>query len=332
MRLVLGYVRVSSIEQEQGFGPEPQAERIKAYAASKELGQPELHFESKSGESIIHRLELHTVLARAEAVMEEGGEAHVIVPGLDRLTRDLIDQESIVLRCQQTGVRLHSTLEAENDTLDPAYAADPMRRAIRQFFGIIHQLDRAIIQRRLDGGLARKAAAGGFTGGRIPFGYRSVDQELVVHPEEAAVVRQLFALRARGIDLGTIAGVLANQYPQLCLGWTKQTVSRALARKPLYLQGVFKPRGSDLEVQRPDLVILDPGDVPEPVDVTFDWSKVPKTMRLCSLAVLLKTSEKALQALISENGLLVTYKGSSPQVPQRTAERLHKLVRDRGQK
>lgn len=326
MRLTLGYVRVSSIEQEQGFGPEAQAERIKQYAAEKGLGLPELHFESKSGESILNRLELHLVLARAETVAEEGGEAHVIVPGLDRLTRDLIDQESIVTRCLDKGVRLHSTLEAENDTLDPAYSKDPMRTAIRQFFGIIHQLDRAIIQRRLDGGLARKAAAGGFTGGRIPFGYRSVDRELVVDPDTAPIIRQMFALKVRGIDLGTIAGVLANQHPQFCGKWGKQTVSRALAREPLYRQGVFKPRGGELQVTRPDLVILEPDDAPEPVDASFDWAKVPKTMRLSSLAVLLETTEETLKALISENGLLVTYKGASPLVPRRTAEKLHELV------
>lgn len=326
MRLTLGYVRVSSIEQEQGFGPEAQAERIKQYALTKELGQPELHFESKSGESIINRLELHLVLARAETAAEAGGEAHIIVPGLDRLTRDLIDQESIVTRCLDKGVRLHSTLEAENDTLDPAYSKDPMRTAIRQFFGIIHQLDRAIIQRRLDGGLAQKAAAGGFTGGRITFGYRSVDQELEIDPEAAPIIRQMFALHGRGIDQGTIAGVLANQYPEICGKWVKQTVSRALAREPLYRQGIFKPRGGDVEVARSDLVILDPGDAPEPVDMAFDWSKVPKTMRLQSLKVLLNTTEEALKALISSHGLVVTYRGSSPLVPRRTAERLHELI------
>ena len=324
MRLVQGYVRVSSVEQEQGFGPEAQADRIHRYASEKGLEPVQISHESKSGESLTNRFELHGVLARAEAAVEQGGEAHIIFPGLDRLTRDLIDQEGVVTRSFRTGVRLHSTLPSENDTLDPAYAGDPMRTAIRQFFGVINQLDRAIIQRRLDGGLARKAAGGGFTGGRVPFGYRSVDQELVIDPEGAPVVRRIFALARHGVDQGTIAAIIAGEAPA-CRHWRKQQVSRVLEREPLYARGVYRPRGGDLEVSRPDLVILVGEEGPQAA-VGVDWSKLPDPVRLSGLVVMLGRPEAELRSLISQHGLLVRWRGKQPLVPLASVARLRDLL------
>lgn len=329
MRLTLGYVRVSTIEQEQGYGPEVQTEKIKTYAEKYDLGSPEIHQESGSGSDLTKRKELHLVLARAEAVAEEGGEANIIFYSLDRLSRDLINQESITIKCFDKGIRLHSTQEAENDTLDPAYAGDPMRVAIRQFFGIIHQLDRAIIQRRLEGGLARKGIAGGFTGGRTPFGYKSENQDLVVAPEQASVVRKIFALHRHGVDQTTIAAIVAANH-LVAAGFRKQTVSRILSRKDLYQGGKYKPRGSDVTTIRPELIIDhrdDPEQEQELEDLQIDWDKLPDPMRLSNLALLLGKEPEELRKIIVNKGLVVKFKRNDTYIPKKAQNKLRKELK-----
>lgn len=329
MILVLGYVRVSSIDQEHGFGPEVQADKILKYAATKDLPPPTLHYESKSGESILNRVELHRVLAHSETAAEVGGEAHIIVYSLDRLTRDLIDQESVVTRCQKTGVRIHSTIEAENDTLDPAYAKDPMRQAIRQFFGIIHQLDRAIIQRRLDGGLSRKASQGGFTGGRVPFGYRASNQELEVDPEQAAAVCRVFELMDAGITKQVIAAIISREYPRICGHWTGVQVTRAARRRELYAEGIYRPRGGEQSLQRPELVILrDEFRKSLPETGILDISKLPDPIRLDGLAILLRQDQRDLMRLIRDNGILARYRGAVPLIPKPSVKRICDILRE----
>lgn len=326
--LVLGYVRVSTIEQESGFGRQAQASRIEAYCTDHGLSDLELTYESQSGESIAKRLELHRVLARAEAAVDSGMQAHVVFAGLDRLTRDLIDQEAVTTRCFRTGVRLHSTLGAENDTLDPSYAGDPMRTAIRQFFGIINQLDRAIIQRRMDGGLAKKAGEGGFTGGRIPFGYRSSNRELEIDPDATSAVQRVFELHAAGLDQASVAAVVSKEYPEKCGHWRKQQIGRVLDRRELYAQGLYRPRGGTGHLHRPDLILLrveSPGRAPRP-SADIDWARMPDPVRLVGLATLLGVPEIELTQLIQANNLLVRWRRSAAFVPKKTAQRLQALA------
>jgi len=329
MQAVWGYVRVSAIEQESGYGPEVQEEKIRDYCRAQDLPDPEIIHESRSGESIVERHELNLMFARAEAAVEGGMEAHVVFPWLDRLSRNLIDQETVVLRSQGQGVRLHSTLASENDTLDPAFSDDPMRVAIRQFWGIINQLDRAIIQRRLDGGLARKASTGGFTGGRPPFGYRVVNKDLQIDPERSPVVRRVFALKSRGIDQATTVAVVAREYPIECGHWHKRQIGRLLNREALYRHGRYRPRTGSQEVERPELIILDDDDEgdrdPTPAE-GIDWGRMPDTVTVPALAVLLGVSPDRLRSVISENRIVARHRKGSIFVSRDQARHLRSLM------
>lgn len=327
-RLLLGYVRVSTVDQESGYGPDQQAHTIQKYCEQAGLGEPEIIQESRSGESTVQRHELNMLLARAEAAAESDIEVHVVFPGLDRLSRNLIDQESVVIRCQENRIRLHSALGSENDTLDPAYSDDPMRVAIRQFWGIINQLERAIIQRRMDGGLMRKAQEGGFTGGRPPFGYRSVNHELQVSPRAAEVVRRVFGLASVGVDQRSIAAIVAREHPDLCNHWHKRQVGRLLEKADLYRHGIYRPRGGAQERHRPDLVILTEGSEQDaPVEVELDWDRLPDTVPLPTLALMLNTSEDSLRLVISREGIVVRHRRGTLSVAKHQARRLSLLIK-----
>ncbi len=326
--LSLAYVRVSSIEQEQGFGLQVQREALQAYAAAQGLPAPEIIEESASAESIVARVELQQVLARAKAHQEEGGQAHVLFFKLDRLARNLIDQESMVQFALKYGVRLHSTVSAEADSLNPAYAGDPIRVAIRQFFGIFSQLERSIIQARLDSGLAAKAREGGATGGRTAFGYISRDDDIIVNPPAAPIVRLVFALHAQGLDQAGIAAVAMRQDPVLCGHWTKCQVSRVLRRERLYRYGEYKPRLAYTPVIREELRILvdDGSTLPPLASGPVEWKAFPDPMATTTLGIVLGRSKVWIERQIIDLGLPVRWAKGRQMLSRTSAARLEQAA------
>jgi site-specific DNA recombinase len=332
--LVIGYVRVSSIEQESGFGPDVQEQAIRAFCQMRKLGKPTIVHESKSGEGLIERHEFRLILAQLKEHVTEGkGKAAVVFARLDRLSRTLTDQESVVLAALHYGYRLHCCNAAEDDLLSPGYAGDPMRVAIRQVLGTFAQLERATIQGRLDGGLYAKAKEGGHTGGRVPFGYKGVDQDIVVDEEAKPAVIQVFRLHAKGVIHSVIAGLMARDFPRLCGHWQQTQVTRVLARVALYSRGLYKPRLAVEPVERLDLIIL-PDDVaasrftPDEVDSSkVDWSRYPDPVPMNSLALILRTPASWLQKYITDHDLATTWHKSRQMVPHATARALEKLVR-----
>lgn len=331
-QVAFGYVRISTVEQTHGFGIDVQTERIQEYAQRKGLPSLQIFAESKSGESIVHRFEFNTLMMQAEAMAEEGFQVHVVFASLDRLSRQLFDQEAIVLRSAQKGIRLHSAQEAENDTLDPAHRDDPMRTLIRQFFGAFYQFDKAIIQRRMDGGLKAKSLRGGFTGGRPPFGYRSVNQELVIDPERAAVVRLAYALGKEGIPLTTIAAILRQRYPTLCRSFAQQHVARLFAKEGLYRRGEYAPRGAQgIAVRRPELIVIEDGqdtlalDAPPPAE-SMDWSQCPTRMRLDIAAHFLGIPISRLKEMIATHHLPIQTGADQTYLPKASILQVRTLL------
>jgi DNA invertase Pin-like site-specific DNA recombinase len=331
--LVLGYVRVSSIEQESGYGPQVQEEAIRAYCADKGLSDPEIVHETASAESLVERQQLRDLLARAKATQEDGTPTHVVFYRLDRLARQLTDQESIVGHSMRYGYQLHSTYAAEAETLSPAYAGDPMRVAIRQFFGIFSQLERATIQARLEGGRFAKAKDGGATGGRTPFGYMPKDRDIAVDPESAPIIRRVYELAHHGLDQASIAALVAREHPGPCSHWGKCQISRILARRALYAQGRYRSRLGVVEVNRPELRILpqvlgEPAPVPVATGAPIAWDQFPDPMPMLTLSLLLDRPAAWIQRQITDHGLRATWLKGRMLVYRTAATRLEQIVRD----
>jgi DNA invertase Pin-like site-specific DNA recombinase len=315
--LVIGYVRVSTIEQEGGYGPEVQRSHILAYCERNKLGAPEIIEESASAESLSGRKELLGILARAQREQEAGTQVHIVFRSSDRLARELMDQEGVVANAFAKGYRLHSTLPHEADLFDPAYAGDPMRRAIRQFFGIFNQLDKAIIQQRLDGGLYTKAAQGGSTGGRYPFGYRGVNGDITIDPLEAPAVNLVFSAHAKGLDLASIAAVAAQTYPEMCRHWSKAQVKRILDRRDLYCGGMYRSRLAIQPTHHPELVIVR-SDYEHVAPTTVDLESLPDPCALSAASLCLGESPAHLQRILSEQRLPVLHRGTRLLLPRPT--------------
>lgn len=253
LQLVIGYIRVSTIEQEHGYGREAQEAAIQKFCDEKGFSSPEFVRESASGESILKRTELRQVVARAKAASEDGVDVRIVVSSLDRLTRLLMDQEALVQQAVINKFRYHSANPSEDDTLDPSNTQDPTRTLIRQIFGCLHQFERQTVKRRLDDGLKQKAKAGLFCGGRAPFGYDIHNKELVVNPYKAQAVRRIHQLRNKNYLYHVIVGICKNEYPEFY--WTINKVRQIVLSEQLY-RGYYKPRGGGDVIHRPDLVIL----------------------------------------------------------------------------
>lgn len=335
--LVIGYVRVSSIEQESGHGPDVQRAAVRAYCLANNLGEPEIVEESASAESLSGRKEMLSILARARSAQESGEQAHVVFRSSDRLARDLMDQEGAVGDAFARGYRLHSTLSHEADLFHPAYAGDPMRVAIRQFFGIFNQLDKAIIQQRLDGGLYMKASKGGSTGGRYPFGYRGVNGDIVIDDVEAPAVRRAFAAHATGLDLGSIASMCAREFSELCGHWTKSAVKRLLDRSALYVRGMYRSRLGVEEIYHPELRIVEQKDLAEPHttapnDDPLDWDCIEDPVPLYSLALLLGAPIPWCQHTATGLGIHVVWRKQRMLIPHTGAKEIERAFREKADK
>ena len=110
-------------------------------------------------------------------------------------------------------------------------------------------------------GIRKRFRNGTYRGGAAPYGYRWTEGRLEICPEEAAVVREIFAAALAGKGMGTLAGELnARGVPsRRGTGWTQSVLSRML-RSPVYTgealwqqtftDGAFRQRPNRGELDR----------------------------------------------------------------------------------
>jgi DNA invertase Pin-like site-specific DNA recombinase len=227
---LIGYRRVSTSGQVDRYGLPMQETDLRAYARSS--GHQIVRIETDGAKpGSLPPDERPSLLAALKAI-EKGDADGLLIPGdLDRLARELIVQEAILSRVWKSGGVVHATTRGEILADDPD---DPMRTAIRQFMGVVAQLDRALVAKRMRNGRKAKAAAGGYAGyGSPQFGVRSVDGELVTDDREAAVTARMRELRGEGLSYRLIADRLNAEGLNSKRGgtWHPQTVARVLARE-----------------------------------------------------------------------------------------------------
>ena len=217
----VGYWRVSTSEQLNGFGPQVQTETIRAYCKAQGLRLVRMY--SDEGISGSNGLDDREGLADAIAALKDGEAEILIVYRFDRLARDLILQETVIERLREHGTPVHSATEdLDGDT------EDPTKVLIRQVVGAIAQYERAIIKRRMVSGKRAKMAAGGFAGGRPPYGSRIEAGELVEDEAEQEVVKLVHELQKSGRSLREIGEELdARGYtPRAGKAWHPNTIRR----------------------------------------------------------------------------------------------------------
>jgi DNA invertase Pin-like site-specific DNA recombinase len=222
------YVRVSTRGQaENGYGRVDQTRKIKAWC--KRNGHTvcgEIAFDQCSGETPVDK---RAGFVDALSRVRDGRCEGLVMLNLGRIARLLTVQEAALARVWDDGGRVFTVDAGEVLRDDPA---DPMRTAMRQMAGVFHQLDRALIIARLQGGRQVKAAQGGYAYGRPALGQRVEDKELVDDPAQQETVRRIMELHQGGASLRGIIAVLEQEGRPTARGgrWHPQTVAQVIAR------------------------------------------------------------------------------------------------------
>lgn len=131
----------------------------------------------------------------------------LLMEGLDRLSRDMVEQERIVRRLEHQGIRIIGV----SDGYDSTSSARKLHRGMR---GIINEVYLDDLRAKTHRGLAGQFDRGLFAGG-MSYGYRSVEvangHQLEIDENEAKWVRWIFEQYANGQSPRSLAHELNKQ-------------------------------------------------------------------------------------------------------------------------
>ena len=198
------YTRVSTVEQAKGgVSLDAQEERLRSYCLMAGLDVVGVVREegisgSKPLASRPGGQRLLQTLAKKEA-------QHVVALKLDRLFRDAVDALDQTRAWDRAGVALH-LVDMGGQTLNTASA---MGRFFLSVMAAFAELERNLISERTAQALSHKKAHKAAYS-PTPYGFDRVGNSLVSNPEEQQVVRQIFALRQKGLSMGKIANILTR--------------------------------------------------------------------------------------------------------------------------
>ena len=161
IKKIIGYCRVSTDTQRDNGTIEIQEMTIREYAKTNVYELIEIF----KDEGFSGGLQDRPALVEVFDCIEKNRDIDaVVVYKLDRLARDLYIQEHLIKKLEQSNVKIISTQEPALDS------NDPMRKAFRQFLGIVAELEKAFITMRLSSGRKNKARKGGYAGILRPLG------------------------------------------------------------------------------------------------------------------------------------------------------------------
>ncbi len=232
-KTVVAYCRVSTLEQKRrGYGIDIQIRDVTLFAEGQ--GLLIVRFFPDKAESGVgrDRKELRKLLRECRA----GRVGAVVIPSIDRLSRDVRLAENLFHEFERLGVRI---LIADMPTYNGKDRKDVLIRQIRE---AIAEENRKDIIERLWKGRQERVRRGRPPGGNVPYGYSRNGKSLVVDEAEAETVRAIFELAARGRACSAIAAVLDSRALPRRNGrpWTRRQVSAVLTRHRLYESGLLR--------------------------------------------------------------------------------------------
>jgi len=246
MKKIIGYCRVSTDNQKEEGTIEIQEHALREYAKANGYDLVTIFRDNGVSGGLEDRPGLIELFNFLESNNQIDG---VLVYKLDRLARDLYIQEHLIKKLEMLQGSILSVKEPNLDS------NDPMRKAFRQFMGIVSELEKAFITMRLSGGRINKARKGGYAGGRAPLGYSVENKDLIIDGVAIKTVKEIFYLkRNRRFGLRQIARHLNdNNIPTARGGkWYAGTVRYMLNNQLYRGEIIYKEVG----FKREDLKIL----------------------------------------------------------------------------
>jgi DNA invertase Pin-like site-specific DNA recombinase len=230
---LIGYVRVSSDHQADGFGPEVQERAIRSWCKTHAHHLITITYDL--GVSGVKPAAERPGLSDALDILRPPPTATgLVVARLDRLARSLTVQEAILQIAWRAGASVFTADTGEVMADDPD---DPMRTAMRQMAGVFAELDRSLITKRLRDGRKAKAAQGRHAVGPYAFGYQGAgtgkERDAVPNPAEQVIVARIVELRKAGQSYRQIAAQLDSDghRPRRAAAWSPMAVRDIATRE-----------------------------------------------------------------------------------------------------
>jgi len=201
MRAII-YARVSTEEQENNFSLPSQVEACRRYASEHGM-QMVAEVQDVASGATLDRPGLSRIRELARKRMIDA----VVVYALDRLSRNTAHLLLLLDELRSAGVAPHTVNRGESGDTPEARMMNTIEAAFAEF-------ERLKIKERMQRGKRQKAASGLAVGeGSAPYGYRwegrGKERRLVIVPEEAEIVKTIFAWSIEGDGIPRIVERLA---------------------------------------------------------------------------------------------------------------------------
>ena len=246
----VAYCRVSTLEQKRrGYGIDIQIRDVTLFAERQGLFIQEFYKDEAESGIAENRPRLQRLLRQCQ----RGRIGTVVLPSLDRLSRDLRLAENLFYEFERLGVEV---LIADMPTYNGKDRKDVL---IRQIRGAIAEENRKEIIERLLKGRQERVRRGLAPGGNTPYGYRRNGHGLEPDPDEVEIVQAIFELAGRGQSGPRIARILTENGWARRNGksWTQRQISAILARREFYRDGLL--RYGDASGQNRSLALVGEG-------------------------------------------------------------------------
>lgn len=216
---LIGYVRVSTKNQEDNTSLADQEKRIKAYCEAFGHELINLYVEVGSGKNTKSREQFN--LALEDVKTNADG---IIAIKLDRIARNTRDVLALVEDVLQPANKALVLLDLQVDT------STPTGKMILTVMAAVATLERDTIKERMQNGRKAKNEEGGFAYGSPKFGERSVDGELIADDREQETINIIRKHHKSGKSRESIADYLnKNNIPSKRGGqWSGTTVGRVI--------------------------------------------------------------------------------------------------------
>lgn len=224
MKLV-GYVRVSSVGQEDNTSLEDQQRRIQQYCNAMNHQLLEVFVEVGSGKSTKTRPEFQNAL---QAVQDRAdGIIAITLSRIARNTRDVLTLVEDVLEPHDKHLVL---LDLNVDT------STPTGKMVLTMMSAVAELERSTLIERTSRGREFKKAQGLYVGGAPAFGLKVSEgkEKLVQDPQEQLIIKIIRNSFAHGMSLNAIAKELNERgLPSKRGGqWYASSVRNVIQRDP----------------------------------------------------------------------------------------------------
>lgn len=219
MRIAI-YIRVSTMDQVEGYSLDNQRERLTAFCKAQGWEDVTVYMDDGESGTNMDRPGLKRLIRHVEEKKING----VVVLKLDRLSRKQKD----VLYLLEEVFEKHGVIF--KSATEPFDTSTPLGKAMIGVLAVFAQLERDMIVERTVGGKLQRIRSGKWPGGHSPFGYRwpGEGDDLEVVPDEAETVKEIFKRFIDGESYNQLGIWAQEKHPSFTFDSTiiKRVISR----------------------------------------------------------------------------------------------------------